>query len=151
MINSKEFFKLEMNSNKIITLDKAIYFSSWKTDWNLSRILNKKLTHNIWQIQPSFTSKKWNMDEIFGLKFHLPYIIMNTYPKDFFWNPSMRKNFDTEFVVLCKNPPFYEVKNVFRKRLCAWWDFKNIFSRPLFITIFRPKMVEFYPYSILTG
>ena len=29
------------------------------------------LTHSIWEIQPSFTSQKWNMDEIFGLKFHL--------------------------------------------------------------------------------
>ena len=37
------------------------------------------------------------------------------------------------------------------KRLCAWRDFKNIFARPLFIIIFGPKMVEFHPYSILTG
>ena len=37
---------------------------------------------------------------------------------------------------------------VFLKRLCAWWDFKNIFARPLFFLLFRPKMVEFHPYSI---
>ena len=30
-------------------------------------------------------------------------------------------------------------------------DFKNIFSRPLFIIIFRPEMLTFHPYSILTG
>ena len=33
----------------------------------------------------------------------------------------------------------------------AWRNFKIIFSRPLFTIIFRPKMLKFYPYSILTG
>ena len=33
----------------------------------------------------------------------------------------------------------------------AWKDFKNIFHRPLFIIIFRPEMLKFHPYSILTG
>ena len=30
-------------------------------------------------------------------------------------------------------------------------NFKNIFSRPLFTIIFRPEMLKFHPYSILTG
>ena len=34
----------------------------------------------------------------------------------------------------------------------TWWaHFKNIFPRPLFIIIFRPEMLKFHPYSILTG
>jgi hypothetical protein len=33
----------------------------------------------------------------------------------------------------------------------AWRNFKNIVSRPLFTIIFRPKMIKFHPYSILTG
>ena len=33
----------------------------------------------------------------------------------------------------------------------AWRNFKNIFSRPLFTIIFRPEMLRFRPYSILTG
>ena len=33
----------------------------------------------------------------------------------------------------------------------AWRNFKNIFSRPLFTIIFRPEMLKFQPYSILTG
>ena len=33
----------------------------------------------------------------------------------------------------------------------AWRNFKNIFPRPLFIIIFRPDMLKFHPYSILTG
>ena len=33
----------------------------------------------------------------------------------------------------------------------AWRNFKNIFSRPLFTVIFRPEMLKFHPYSILTG
>ena len=47
----------------------------------------------------------------------------------------------TEFAVLCKNPPFYEVKKIFRKRFWAWKNFKNIFSRPLFTVLFRPKIL----------
>ena len=33
----------------------------------------------------------------------------------------------------------------------AWRNYKNIFPRPLFIIIFRPEMLKFRPYSILTG
>ena len=33
----------------------------------------------------------------------------------------------------------------------AWRNFENIFPRPLFIIIFRPEMLKFHPYSILTG
>jgi hypothetical protein len=33
----------------------------------------------------------------------------------------------------------------------AWRNFKNIFPRPLFIIIFRPEMLKFHPYSMLTG
>ena len=32
----------------------------------------------------------------------------------------------------------------------AWRNFKNIFSRPLFTIIFRPIMIKFHSYSILT-
>ena len=33
----------------------------------------------------------------------------------------------------------------------AWKNFKNILPRPLFIIIFRPEMLKFHPYSILSG
>ena len=47
-------------------------------------------THSIWENQPYLTWSKWNMDEIFGLKYHLscahmPFFIL------FFENPSMRR------------------------------------------------------------
>ena len=32
----------------------------------------------------------------------------------------------------------------------AWRNFKNISSRPLFTIIFRPEMLKFHPYPILT-
>jgi hypothetical protein len=35
--------------------------------------------------------------------------------------------------------------------VCAWRNFKNIFSRPLFTIIFRPKILFFITYSILIG
>ena len=59
--------------------------------------------------------------------------------------------FITEFAIWCKNPPFYEVKKIFRKRLCAWRNFKINFSRLLFIIIFSTKILFSGPYSILTG
>ena len=33
----------------------------------------------------------------------------------------------------------------------AWRNSQNIFSRPLFTISFRPEMLKFHPYSILTG
>ena len=33
----------------------------------------------------------------------------------------------------------------------AWRNFKKKFPRPLFIIIFRPELLKFHPYSILTG
>ena len=33
----------------------------------------------------------------------------------------------------------------------AWRNFKSIFSRLLLTIIFRPEMLKFHPYSILTG
>ena len=33
----------------------------------------------------------------------------------------------------------------------AWRNFINIFSRPLFTIIFRPEILKFHQYSILTG
>ena len=33
----------------------------------------------------------------------------------------------------------------------TWSNFKDISSRPLFTFIFRPEMLKFHPYSILTG
>ena len=33
----------------------------------------------------------------------------------------------------------------------TWTNFKNIFSWPLFTIIFRPEILKFHPYSILTG
>ena len=59
--------------------------------------------------------------------------------------------FIIEFAIWCKNPPFYEVRKNFQKRLCAWRTFKVIFSRPLFINIFWTKILFSGPYSILTG
>ena len=35
--------------------------------------------------------------------------------------------------------------------VCAWRNFKNISSRPLFTIIIRPKILFFVTYSILTG
>ena len=51
--------------------------------------------------------------------------------------------FITDFALLSTNLPFYEVKKIFWKRLCAWRNFKNIFSRPLFTIIFSPKIFHF--------
>ena len=89
-------------------------------------------------IHASFTCSKWNMGVIFALKFHILYV----------HTPCTRK---VIFVICLQNLPSYEVKKIFRKRLCTQRDFRNIFSRPLFTIIFWPEMLKFHPYSILTG
>ena len=58
--------------------------------------------------------------------------------------------FITEFALLIKTPLFYEV-NSFNRKWLAHERIKLIFSRPLFIIIFRPKLSFFVTYSILTG
>ena len=40
--------------------------------------------------------------------------------------------FITEFVLLIKTPSFYDMNSFNKKMACAWRNFKNIFSRPLF-------------------
>ena len=50
-------------------------------------------------------------------------------------------NFDQKYKFSCN-------KN---NMVSAWRNFKNIFPRPLFIIIFRPEMLKFHPYAILTG
>ena len=57
--------------------------------------------------------------------------------------------FITEFAILPKIPPFYEVKKIFQKRLSAWRNFKNIFCRPHYPISFRPKIVFVDTDSIL--
>ena len=44
----------------------------------------------------------------------------------------------------------YKFSNKNNMVASAWRNFKNIFPRALFIIIFRPEMLKFHPYSILT-
>ena len=88
------------------------------------------------------------MGEIFGLRIHLSYVHP---PQTFFLIPPCKKhvNFISEFDNFGKNPPVYDVKNIL-KFLHVHGGMSKKISRPLFIIFFRPKMVEFPPYSILT-
>ena len=48
----------------------------------------------------------------------------------------------------------FDQKYKFSKKndmVCAWRNFKNIFPRPLFTIILKPKILFFVTYSILTG
>ena len=60
------------------------------------------LTYNIWEIRPTFTSSKWNMDKNFGLK-----ICFTT----FFLIPSCWKHviFVSEIAIFGKKFHFYQV------------------------------------------
>ena len=49
-------------------------------------------------------------------------------------------NFDQKYKLSNKND-----------MVCAWRNFKYTFPRPLFTIIFRPKILFFITYSILTG
>ena len=80
------------------------------------------------------------------------FIICTSITKSFIEIPPCAKKviFITEFVLLDLNPHFYEVNQEVWKRPCAWRNFKNIFSRPLFTIIFRPKILILDTYSILS-
>ena len=73
---------------------------------------------------------------------------MYTHHKLFFEIPQCAKHviFISEFDNFGKNPPFYDIENIF-ETACAWRNFKNIFLAHFL----RPKVVEFHPYSIMTG
>ena len=78
-------------------------------DLSLELIFGRmKLTPNMWATQPLVTWWKWNMDEIFVLKFHLSYVHKYT---TFLKISPCAKNakFVTDFLILKANPPFYEV------------------------------------------
>ena len=61
----------------------------------------------------------------------------------------MRSPFSIKKIYLIESTKYkFSNKN---DMVCAWRHFKNIFHRPLFIIIFRPEMLKFHPYSILTG
>ena len=55
----------------------------------------------------------------------------------------------TEFLLLIKIPPFNEV-NSFNRKWQAHGEISKKHSRPLFTIIFRPEMLKFHAYSILT-
>ena len=108
------------------------------------------LTHNTPLIHTSFTYSKLNMDEICGLKFYLLYVL--TYiTKNIFEIPPCARPFSD---LPCWLSQFSKTKlrqptGQTWKRPCAWRNFKNIFSRPLFTIIFRPKILILDTYSIL--
>ena len=112
----------------------------------------KNITPKTPLIHASFTYSKWNMGAICRLKFHSSHNEQCTCNTFFFWNSSLCKRgyFHYWICSFGKNPPFYEVKNIFCKRLCAWRDFKNVFPWPLFTIIFRPKILISGTYSILS-
>ena len=65
----------------------------------------------------------------------------------------MRSPFSIKWIYLIERRSFDQKYKFSNKNdmASAWRNFKNIFPRPFFIIIFRPEMLEFHPYSILTG
>ena len=65
----------------------------------------------------------------------------------------MRKPFSIKWIYLIEKCSFDQKYKFSNKNdmVCAWRNFKNIFPRPLFTIIFRPKILFFVTYSILTG
>ena len=126
------------------SLSYFIFYESSICNWYLCHVHNWQLTLNVWETL-SFTCSKWNIDEIFGFKFHLSYTA--TY---FYWNPSMLKtcNFcDTNVLNLSFWTEIFPFKGKLTFRMEV---FQIIFSRPLFISICRPKIVILDSYPILT-
>ena len=116
-------------------------FSVKKQIWIAYCSLNTQYMTNSTLVSPVKMEYGWNFS-IFGLKIMMKsglgkiflkflhaltmlFLLLNLY----FWSKFSNKN----------------------DMVSAWRNFKNIFPRPLFIIIFRPEMLKFHPYSILTG
>ena len=105
------------------------------------------LTPNTWDIQPSVvTWSKWNMDEIFALKFHLNTIRL--YATKFFLLKSLNANhFRIYFIkvrIFAQNYKFSNKNYI----VWAWRDFKK---NVLYVHIINENLSQtFHPYSILT-
>ena len=89
---------------------------------------------------------KWNMGEILAFQF---------WPKNDGekWSRKIFLKFlhALTMLFLLLNLYFWSKFSNKNDMVSAWRNFKNIFPRPLFIIIFRPEMLKFHPYSILTG
>ena len=66
------------------------------------------------------------MDYLYGLKFYLSYVHI---PDFFFEIPLCTKKviFVTELLILCKNPPFYEVNILLTKKALRIEEFHFLF------------------------
>ena len=96
------------------------------------------LTSNKPLIQQWCARSKLNMDEFYSLNIYLWYVTMPK--KGFIEIPPCAKNaiLITELVTCA----FLCSKSIYQKTACAWRNFKIFFSRPLFTTIFKTKMVS---------
>ena len=65
----------------------------------------------------------------------------------------MRSPFSIKWIYLIEWRSFGQKYKFSNKNdmVSAWRNFQNIFSRPLFTIIFRPEMLKFHQYSILSG
>ena len=103
--------------------------------------------------KPLKASCQFNCDQIKGITYCANVLIENKRNISVEKFPIRR---DTTYYAMvnllqfCGNSPFYKVIKILQKRLCAWRNFKIIFSRPLFIIKFRTKRLFSAPYSILT-
>ena len=113
----------------------------WKSNIfrHLLIVLNTT-TPNMSLIHTWLRYSKLNKGEICGLKSHLLYVhsSQNIILKSIHGQKGHFYYLIYNFVI---KPPFYEVKNIFRKRLCAWRDFIKKNYRPLFAIIFKPNIL----------
>ena len=65
----------------------------------------------------------------------------------------MRSPFSIKLIYLIERRSFGQKYKFGNKNdmVSAWSNFKDIFYSPLFTIIFRPEMLKFHPYFILTG
>ena len=102
--------------------------------------VDKQHMTNSTLVSPVKMEYGWNFS-ISGLK-----VMMKSGLGKTFLKLSMRLPCHFHYWILIKS-----TISVINNMVSAWRNFENIFPRPLFIIIFRPVMLKFHPYSILTG
>ena len=134
LVNKKIHSYLNDWSKKIAPKIQSAYFIVWKC-------FNRQYMTNSTLVSPVKMEYGWNFS-ISGLKMMMKSGLGKIFLK-FLHALTMSfllLNFDQKYKFTNKN-----------NMVSAWRKFKNIFPRPLFIIIFRPEILKFHPYSILTG
>ena len=134
----KDFFQIFMVISKYMNFSRDLCMPAADTSFEAgARSAFGQL--DTWYVSHSIVTYPVKME--YGWNLWLKSSFMIRYTTIFFyWNPSMGKEGHFYYWICIFRPKSSLLWSKW-KGPCAWKNFKNIFSRPLFTIIFRPKIL----------